>query len=88
MKSTTVSIAEGKKKFSLLIKNSMEKNEEFVITKRGKPVAVILSYKEFLQSRKIEAFKKILEAGDALAKAGIELKDIIKESRKELERRK
>jgi prevent-host-death family protein len=87
MKCTKVSVAEGKKKFSLLIKNSMEKNEEFVVTKRGKPVAVLLSYEEYMRTKKIEAFKKILEAGDTFAKAGIALKDIIKESRKELEKK-
>jgi prevent-host-death family protein len=50
MKSTTVSIAEGKKGFSRLIQDASEKNEEIIVTKRGKPVAVIIAYNEHLHS--------------------------------------
>ncbi len=37
----SVSIAEGKKSFSRLIQDAVEKNEDIVVTKRGEPVAVI-----------------------------------------------
>jgi len=62
MKSSSVGVAEGKKGFSRLIRNALEKKEEIVVTKRGKPVAVILPYEEYQHSKRIEGYKKIMEA--------------------------
>ena len=56
MKSTTVSIAEGKKGFSRLIQDASEKKEEIIVTKRGKPVAVIVPYEEYRHSRRLEGY--------------------------------
>jgi prevent-host-death family protein len=42
MNSTTVSIAEGKKGFSRLIHDTEEKRKNTIVTRRGKPVAVII----------------------------------------------
>lgn len=87
MKSTSVSVAEGKKGFSRLIKDAFEKREEIVVTKRGKPVAVILPYEEYQQSKRIEGYKKILEARGIFLKANIPADGIFKESRRQLEKR-
>jgi len=85
MKTTTV--AEGKRDFSRLIKESAEKNEDIVITKRGRPMAVIIPYEEYLHTRKVEARRKILESRAAFVKAGVSANEVYKKSRKELERR-
>lgn len=87
MKATTVSIAEGKKGFSRLIQDASTNKEEIIVTKRGKPVAVIVPYEEYQQSKKAEGYRKIMEARDAFMKTGILAKEIYKESRKQLEKR-
>jgi len=87
MKSTSVSVAEGKKGFSRLIRDALEKKEEIVVTKRGKPVAVILSYEEYQHSKRIEGYKKIMEAREVFLKANILSDEIFKESKRHLERR-
>jgi prevent-host-death family protein len=87
MKSTTVNVAEGKKGFSRLIRQAVESKEEVVVTKRGKPVAVILSYEEHQRSRRTEGYRKITEARAAFLKARIRADEVFKESRKQLERR-
>jgi prevent-host-death family protein len=87
MKSTSVSVAEGKKGFSRLIRDALEKKEEIVVTKRGKPVAVILPYEEYQHSKKIGGYKKIMEARGVFLKANIGADEIFKESRRQLERR-
>jgi prevent-host-death family protein len=87
MKSTSVSVAEGKKGFSRLIRDALEKKEEIVVTKRGKPVAVILPYEEYQQSKRIEGYKKIMEARGVFLKANIGADEIFKESRRQLEGR-
>jgi prevent-host-death family protein len=86
MKSTTVNVAEGKKEFSRLIREAFEKNEEIVVTKRGKPVAVIVSYEEHQRSKKVEGYRKIVEARAAFLKAGIRADEVFRESKKQLEK--
>ena len=85
MKSTNISIAEGKKGFSRLVRDASAKKEEIVITKRGKPVAVIVSYEEYVQSKRVGGYRKIIEAGEAFLKTGISSDEIFKASRKQLE---
>ncbi|MBI5043123.1 MAG: type II toxin-antitoxin system Phd/YefM family antitoxin [Nitrospirae bacterium] len=87
MKTTTVSIAEGKKGFSRLIEDALKKKEEIIVTKRGKPVVVILSYDEYQHSKRLEGYRKIMEAREAFLKTGILADDIFKESKKQLEKR-
>jgi len=87
MKSITVTIAEGKRDFSKLIREAAEKDEEIVVTKRGKPTAVIVSYEEYQRTRRVEAHRKIMESRTAFLKAGVSADDVYRESREELERR-
>jgi prevent-host-death family protein len=85
MKGQTVSIAEGKKGFSRLIDGAINKKEGVVVTRRGKPVAVIVPYDEYLQSRRRDALQVIMEARQAFRKAGLSGEETAKEARKELE---
>ena len=87
MKGTTVSVAEGKKRFSRLIKDALEKKEEIIVTKRGKPVVVIAPYEEYLHSQRVEGFRKIMEVREVFLKKGIKANEIFKESRRQLEKR-
>ena len=87
MKATTVSIAEGKKSFSRLIQDAFEKKEEIVVTKRGKPVAAIIPYEEYQHSKRVEGYRKIMEARKVFLRTGILADDVFEESRKELEKR-
>ena len=87
MKSTTVSIAEGKRDFSRLVRNASEKNERIIITKRSKPLAVIVPYEEYQCSVRFEGYKKIMEAREAFSKTGLKATAVYKESREELEKK-
>ena len=87
MKSTTVSIAEGKKSFSRLVEDAHKKKEETVVTKRGKPVAVIVSYEEYKHSKRVEGYRKIMEARASFLKSGVRADEIYRESKKQLEKK-
>ncbi len=87
MKDTTVSIAEGKKGFSRLIQDALGKKENIIITKRKKPVAVIVPYDEYQRSRRLEGYKKILESREAFSRTGLRAEGVYKESKKQLEKR-
>lgn len=85
--SKAVSVAEGKKGFSHLIQDVISKRKETVITKRGTPVAVIVPYEEYQQSKRKEGYRKIMQARSVFLKAGIRADEVFRESRKQLEKR-
>jgi prevent-host-death family protein len=82
-----ISIAEGKKRFSSLVGDALEEKKEFIVTKRGKPVAVIIPYDEYKQAKRLEGYKKILDAREAFTKSGVTADEIFEESRKQLEKK-
>ena len=57
------------------------------MTKRGKPVAVIVPYEEYQRSRRVEGYMKIMEAREAFLKSGILSNEVFKESKKQLEKK-
>ena len=87
MKSTFVSVAEGKKGFSRLIASVHGKKEEIIVTKRGKPVVVIIPYEAYQHTKRIEGYRKIIESRNAFLEAEVIADEIFKESKKQLERR-
>ncbi len=82
-----VTISDGKREFTSLIKESVTKDEDIVITKRGEPVAVLLPYKEYTDLKKLKTYLKMLELSSEIQKTRIKAKDIYETSKKELEKR-
>jgi len=87
MGNTTVSIAEGKKGFSRLVQEALEKKADVIITKRGKPVAVIVPYDEYRRTMRMEGYRKIMETRTSFSKIGVQASDVYEESRNDLENR-
>jgi len=87
MKSAKVTIAEGKKSFTRLVRQTQESKEGIVITKRGKPVAAIIPFEEYRKQQKVEAFLELVELRRKLASSGLKARELYEESRKELEER-
>ncbi len=85
MKGSSYSIAEGKKGFSRLIQDAAEKGESAVITRRGKPVAVIVPYDEYQQAARLEGYQQIMESRKAYREAGVQAGETYRESRRQLE---
>lgn len=85
MERSIVTVAEGKKSFSRLINNALEKKEEVIVTKRGKPVVVIVPYEEYMYSKRVDGYRKIMQARAVFLKAGISADEIYKESKRQLE---
>jgi prevent-host-death family protein len=88
MNTTTVSIAEGKKGFSRLIQDTLDKKENIIVTRRGKPVAVIVPYDEYNRTLRLEGYRKIMEARDIFQNTGINADAVYQESREQLEERR
>ena len=88
MKTLNVSIAEGKKDFTKIIRASEEKKQKIIISRRGNPVAIILPYEEYNKNRKKEALKKIKEARAIYHRTGIKAGEVYAVSKKELENKR
>lgn len=84
---TIVSVAEGKKQFSGLMRDAEKNNKEFIVTRRGKPVAVIIPYGEYKQSKRLESYKKIMHVRKAFRSVGIPANEVFAESKKQLEKK-
>jgi prevent-host-death family protein len=87
MKEITVSITEGRKGFSRLVQAVLNNKKKIIITKRRKPVAVIIPYAEYQRSMRLEGYKKIMQTRKAVLKAKIDPRTVYKESKTQLEGR-
>lgn len=87
MKESTVSIAQGKKEFSRIVKDASQKNREIIITRRGEPVAAIIPYSEYRRSRRRAGFQKIMETRKAFLKAGLQAGEVYEESKRQREKK-
>lgn len=85
MMSRKVSIAEARRDFSEVLKQARE--SPVLITRRGKPEAVILAYDEYQQLRRLRAYTSMLRLAKELHEAGVTASDLYEASRKELEGR-
>jgi len=88
MNALNVSIAEGKKNFTKIIRASEENHQKIIVSRRGNPVAVILPYEEHMKNRKREALIEIEEARAVYHQSGISSEEVYRISRKELEDKK
>ena len=85
MNTLNVSIAEGKKNFSKIIRASEEKKQKIIVSRRGNPVAIILPYEEYIKNQKNEALIKIKKARTIYHRSGISAEEVYEISKKELE---
>lgn len=74
-----------KKGFSTLINHVLEKKGDIVVTKRGKPVAVIVPYDEYEKTRRLDGFKKIMESREVFSTTGLTADEVYQESKRHVE---
>ena len=82
-----VSVAEGKKNLSRILRAAESANRDVVLTRRGKPVAVLVPFAAYQGSRKADGFRQIMEARAAYSRAAVDAESVIEESRGQLRRR-
>jgi len=79
-----VAIGEGKREFTRIVKRISEKEEDIIITKRGKPVAAMIPYEGYKETARLRSYLKMLQISESLKKYGITASRIHEENRKEL----
>ena len=80
-----VPIAEAHNRLSALLKKVQKGPVR--LTRRGKPVGVILSPEEYARLRHFEAFSQVVQLSRSLRESGVSAADLYRTSRDELEGR-
>jgi prevent-host-death family protein len=80
-----VPIAEAHNRLSALLKKVQK--APIRLTRRGKPVGVILSPEEYDRLRQFEAFSQVVQLSHVLRESGVNAADLYRTSRDELEGR-
>jgi len=78
-----VSIAEAKSDFSRMLKRA--RKEPVIITRRGKPDAVILPFAEYERLRRLWAYLSMVRLSRELEEIGVTATELYEASRRELE---
>ncbi len=77
MSEIEISVAESKKDFTKLIRDSADKNDSFIITKRGKPAAVIVSFEDYQKLRRMAGYAELIKLRSKLSKCGISAQEAL-----------
>ena len=81
-----VPIAEAHNRLSALLKKVQK--SPIMLTRRGKPVGVILSPEEYDRLRQFEAYSQVVRISQSLRESGVSAPELHRASRDELEGRK
>jgi len=80
-----ISVSEAHNRLSRWL-NKVE-DEPITITRRGKPVGVIISPREYERLRQVRAYLQMLRLSGSLRESGLTADELIRASREELEER-
>jgi len=80
-----VSIAQARKELSQLLKQTRQ--APVVVTRRGRPDAVILSFQEYERLRRLRAFLQMMRLSRELENCGVSATELHDISRRDLEER-
>ncbi len=78
-----ISIAQAHNRLSDLLKKL--KDGPITITRRGKPVGVIITPEEYENLRQVQAYLKVVSLAHSLSESGVSAQDLYRASRDELE---
>jgi len=81
-----ISVAEAHNRLSRWLKKVRE--GPITITKRGKPVGVLIAPEEYEELRRVQAYLQMLRLSQSLRESGVTAGELFQTSREELEERR
>lgn len=85
MNDIEISIAQGKKEFTQIIRHSSEDQATIIITKRGTPSAVIMPFDAYKTLKRRALYAETMDLRKRLSQAGVSAQKVYKESKRMLE---
>ena len=86
MNDIEISVAQGKKDFIKIIRNVSQSQNNIIITKRGMPKAVIMSFDGYHKLKRRALYAELMDLRKKLSRSGITAQEAYKESRGALEK--
>jgi prevent-host-death family protein len=87
MKDIEVSIAQGKRDLTKILRDTLTSGENIILTRRGKPAAVIIPFEDYRKLKRMAQFAELAHLRERFAESGLSARDVYAESRKMLEDR-
>jgi len=86
MSDIEISVAQGKKDFTKIIRNSSQGENNVIITKRGTPMAVIMSFDGYQKLKRRAIYAELMDLRKKLSRSGITAQEAYRESRRKMEK--
>jgi len=86
MKDIEVSIAQGKRDLTKIL-HSLPSGENIILTRRGRPAAVIIPFEDYRKLKRMAQFAEVADLRNRFAESGLSARDVYEKSRKMLEDR-
>ena len=87
MKDIEVSIAQGKRDLTKILRDSLSSGENIILTRRGRPAAVIIPFEDYRKLKRMAQFAELADLRKRFAESGLSARDVYEKSRKMLEDR-
>ncbi len=78
-------IATAKKEFSKILRETQK--GPVILTRRGRPDIVMLTYADYERLRRLQAYQQLLKIAEEMRGKGIRVSELHEESRRDLEER-
>jgi prevent-host-death family protein len=85
MSDLEISVAQGKKEFTKIIRDLSQSEYNIIITKRGSPAAVIMSFEAYRKLKKRAVYAELIGLRKRLSKSGVSAQAVYQESKRMLE---
>ena len=81
-----ISVAQGKKEFTKIIRNSSQSDGNVIITKRGKPTAVIMSFNAYQKMKSMARYAELMGLRKRFSQSGVSAQKVYEKSKRILEK--
>ncbi len=85
MNDIEISVAQAKKEFTKIIRETSQSEFNFIISERGTPVAVIMSFEGHRKLKKRAVYAELMGLRKRLFKSGVSAQEVYRKSKKMLE---
>ncbi len=85
MNDKEISVAQCKKEFTKIIRDSSQNEGNIIITKRGTPAAVIMSFEAYQKLKRRAIYAELMGLRKRLSQSGVTAQEVYQQSRRMLE---
>ena len=85
MNDKEISVAQCKKEFTKIIRDSSQSEGNIIITKRGTPAAVIMSFEAYQKLKRRAIYAELIGLRKRLSQSGVTAQEVYQQSRRMLE---